>query len=207
MIRSGLTVHGFVGPCLFMVLGVIATTAWGFTGTVASKGVGAVVAQQPNRQSQGLQRRADENQPASPQRNPPDETLQRGSPAAPTNRNEAECQRRHADWRDSLGSRSLFWGLGLNALALTVFTILGFSNTWVRLFVSIVVAVVLVPAALTLQMVNAFKVCPSPPGFFTVLSADLFVWTLAGILLSVSVIAAVRYFGAIRTAFRRHLTS
>jgi hypothetical protein len=146
--------------------------------------------------------RGETSQSGSSPSTPQGAILQRGSqPASSTAKNE-ECQRRHAEWERNLAVRSLFWGFILSIFILSVLTAMRFSNSVIRLFCSIVLAGVFGPFILGLQKYDLFKVCPEPPSLLGVFSADLFLWTLLGIGVSVSLIAIIRYVTVVRTKFR-----
>jgi hypothetical protein len=118
--------------------------------------------------------------------------LQR-APTLSTNSRDIECQRRHADWDRNRSAWSFFWGFAFYFLANLFLTFLRFKNTTVRVIVSIVIAALLGPSLLAVQMQDALKVCPNPPGFLGSLSAAIFVWTLAGGISTWLVICFLRY--------------
>jgi hypothetical protein len=140
------------------------------------------------------------------QTNPQSGGLQRGTPPSTDEREKQrreECERRHAEWDRNLPKRSAVFGAILYTLAIYFLTFFRFSTTLVRVFWSFVAAVIFGPAVVGLQKYDALKVCPSPPGFLGILTADLFGWTLFGIALIIGLFAAWRYVSVVRRKFHR----
>lgn len=131
----------------------------------------------------------------------PAEGLLRGGTLNNMEGKDAECQRRHADWERNLAPKSMFCGFILSFTCLCVLTAISLSSSAIRLLCSIVFGAILGPLALGLQKYELLKVCPMPPNFGAVLSADLFWWTLAGIGNMVGLIILIRYLTIIRNKF------
>jgi len=132
--------------------------------------------------------------------------LQRASTPAPTSSSDIECQRRHADWDRNRAPWSFFWGFVFYLIANLLLTFIRFWNTTARVILSVVLAAVFGPSLLAMQMQDALKVCPNPPGFLGSLSAAIFVWTLVGAVTTWLVICTVRYV-VVSRQFRKSTTA
>lgn len=124
----------------------------------------------------------------------PQGTLQRRTaPPATTDRG-TQCQRVQADWVNNLPSRSFVTGALVFFICLVfLFTPLGFSTPFVRLFCAVLVAIVLGPTIVGLQKQAALKICPEPTSFLGIMTSDLFIWTLAGIVTAALLLMIIRY--------------
>ena len=130
--------------------------------------------------------------------------LQRAPTPVSTSSRDIECQRRHADWERNRTPWSFFWGF-LFYLVINLFlTFISFKNTTVRVITSIVLAALMGPSLLALQMQDALKVCPTPPGFLGSLSAAIFVWTLVGSLSTWLIVCLIRYLIVIPQFRKQH---
>lgn len=132
--------------------------------------------------------------------------LQRAPTPTVTSSRDLECQRRHADWDRNRAPWSFFWGFVFYLMANLLLTFIRFWNTTARVVLSLILAAVLGPSLLAMQMQDALKVCPNPPGFLGSLSAAIFMWTLVGGVTTWLVICVVRYV-VVRRQFRKHTTA
>jgi hypothetical protein len=132
--------------------------------------------------------------------------LQRAATPISTSGRDIECQRRHADWDRNRSAWSFFWGFCFYLVFSLFFTFVRFKNTTIRVIVAIVIAALLGPSLLAVQMEDALKVCPDPPGFLGSLSAAIFVWTLAGAISTWLVICFLRFL-VVSRQFRQKQTA
>jgi hypothetical protein len=133
----------------------------------------------------------------------PSGTLQRAPTPSTTSSRDIECQRRHADWDRNRSAWSFFWGFTFYLAASLFLTFIRFKNSTVRVILSVVAAALLGPSLLAVQMQDALKVCPNPPGFLGSLSAAIFVWTLVGSLVTWLFICLLRYVVVVTRKFRK----
>lgn len=122
----------------------------------------------------------------------------RTNPSTVPKSQEIECQRQHNQWDRNLPSRSLATGAAFYFISISVFTLLGFSTSFVRAFCAFIVAAISSPVVVGLQKREAFKVCSEPTNIYGILTADLFMWTLVGILLTALLLLIIRQFSAVR---------
>ncbi len=143
------------------------------------------------------------------QGNAPPGGLQPGTrPRPPSTTTGDECLRRRADWENNRSAWSFLWGAVFYVVVVVVLTLAGVTRSGIRLLISFVVAVVLGSSLLALQMQDALKVCPSPPGFLgSVASAPILVWTGAGGLAAILVALAIRYATIELGKFRRETST
>lgn len=124
----------------------------------------------------------------------PQPTLQRRSTPPTTNARSVQCQQQQAEWINNLPSRSFVTGaIAFFILLVFLFTPLGFSRPFVRMFAAFVVAILVSPTIVGFQKHSALRVCPEPPTFLSILTADLFIWTLAGIVAIALLLVIIRY--------------
>lgn len=128
------------------------------------------------------------------QTNPsPGGLTRRTTPPAAADRG-TQCQRVQADWVNNLPSRSWVTGAVVFFIVLVfIFTPIGFSTSFVRMFCAFVVAIILGPLVVGLQKHAALKICPDSIGFLGIMTSDLFVWTLVGIAATALVLILIRY--------------
>jgi len=124
----------------------------------------------------------------------PQPTLQRRNAPLALNDRSIQCQRQQAEWVQNLPSRSFVTGaIVFFVILVFLFTPLGFSRPFVRMFLAFVVAILIGPTIVGLQKHAALKVCPDPISFFGILTADLFIWTLVGIVATAVLLVIIRY--------------
>jgi hypothetical protein len=139
---------------------------------------------------------------------PTPSSLQRRTTSSAITDREKDCQREQAQWRANLPFRSLVTGaLIFFVILVFVFTPLGFSTPFVRMLCAFVVAIVFGPTIIGLQKQASLRVCPEPTSFFGLLTADLFFYTLLGIVIIALLLLFIRYVSAVRTLNKRQTAS
>lgn len=134
--------------------------------------------------------------------------LQPGTIPRPVSTTGDECLRRRADWEKNRPAWSFLWGAVFYVIFVVLLTFLRVTRSGVRLLISFVAAVIFGSSLLALQVQDALKVCPSPPGFLgSVVSAPILMWTGTGGVIAILAAFAIRYVTVVLGRFRRETTT